>query len=85
MLYQMNPYYEVVVLGRNANELSRELRKEYLPQAVFAYTTVPQEEMPLFKGRYKEGETLIYICRDNSCGLPVKTIDEALIQLSNSN
>ncbi|QEN08129.1 thioredoxin domain-containing protein [Oceanispirochaeta crateris] len=84
MLYQTMPSYEVVVVGDKADELSREIRKNYLPQFVCAFSTVPREDLPLFQGRYKEGETLIYLCRDNSCGLPVRTVEEMLRQIRNN-
>ncbi len=67
MLYQKGSYYEVVVVGEKAEALIGELRREYLPQAVFAFSKVPDESRPLFAGRYKPDETLIYICRDKSC------------------
>ncbi|MBU2903216.1 MULTISPECIES: hypothetical protein [Arenibacter] len=40
-------------------------------------------EMPLFKGRYADDGTYIYVCQDHTCKLPVATTKEALEQLKN--
>ena len=39
--------------------------------------------MPLFKGRYADDGTYIYVCQDHTCKLPVATTKEALEQLKN--
>jgi len=39
-------------------------------------------QLPLLKDRNpKENETLIYVCYNKTCKLPVKTVAEALDQL----
>jgi len=81
LLFELNPFYEVVTAGPNARELSRQLQTEYLPHAVFAFTAVPDETRGLFAGRYSDETTRIYICRDNACLAPVTAVDEALAQL----
>jgi|GEM_PF-5146797 len=40
-------------------------------------------ELPLFKGRYADDGTYIYVCQDHTCKLPVATTQEALEQLEN--
>ncbi len=74
------PYYEIVVVGDNAEELLNELQKEYIPNALFAGSTV-ESELPLFEDRYVAGETYIYVCFNQTCKLPVRTVTEALQQL----
>jgi hypothetical protein len=36
-----------------------------------------ESELALFESRYAEDGTYIYVCRDNTCKLPVKTVYEA--------
>jgi uncharacterized protein YyaL (SSP411 family) len=36
-----------------------------------------ESELPLFKNRFEEENTRIYVCRDNVCQLPVIDPDEA--------
>ena len=38
---------------------------------------------PLLKYRYIDDETLIYVCVNNSCKLPVSEVSEALKLLNN--
>lgn len=75
---------EVVVIGENAIELSRKLQQCYLPDVIFCASTVPGE-LPLIKNRYISGKTLIYICQDNTCQLPVETVSEAIALIHKIN
>ena len=75
---------EVAVCGPEAAERLRELMRCYLPGTVFCGSTGPSD-LPLLKNRFKSGETLIYICHNNSCLMPVKTSDEAIGLLYRQN
>ncbi len=77
-LLQSEPFYEVVITGREAQVLGDRFRQDFLPGTVTAQTDSPQDDHLLFKGRFCEDETLIYICRDKSCSLPYGKAEEAL-------
>ncbi len=77
MLNYTKPYYELVVVGPEAQNILAELEQTYLPNKLIAATTKPSKQ-EIFEGRYLEGETLIYVCVNNACKLPVKTVKEAL-------
>ncbi len=78
LLLNMNGnHYEVVIVGGNAVNILQELQKHFLPQVVFCSGTT-ENELPLLQNRYVRGKTLIYICKDKSCMLPVETVTEAL-------
>ena len=77
VLNYTNPYYEIVVVGENTTEVLRQLRQRYIPNALIAGSTQASEQ-EIFKGRYLKGETLIYVCVNNACKLPVRTVEEAL-------
>jgi uncharacterized protein YyaL (SSP411 family) len=70
-------HYEVAIAGPNAINLLKELQKNYLPQVVFCAGT-SENDLPLLANRAVASKTLIYICQDNSCQLPVETAEEAL-------
>lgn len=70
-------YYEVVVTGAEAKKKIHKLHQNYYPNKLIAGTTVSSEN-PLFKGRYKDDDTFIFICQDNACKYPVTTVEEAL-------
>ena len=77
MLNYTNPFYEVAIVGEKAMEKTKELNKYYLPNILTATSKIP-DNSPLLKGRFLEGKTYIYVCVNNSCKLPVGTINEAI-------
>ncbi len=70
-------YYEIVVVGDEANSKVEELNRNFLPGSLIAGSTA-QGELPLLKGRYQPGRTLIYVCVNNTCKLPVQETSKAL-------
>jgi len=72
---------EVVIIGEKAIGHLKNLQKHYLPDVIFCASTTASD-LPLLKDRYVPGKTLIYICQNNSCQLPVETIEDALRLLS---
>ena len=46
---------------------------------------LPGPGLPLLEGRYQAGRTLIYVCRNRTCGLPAASIDEAWAQLGRAS
>jgi uncharacterized protein YyaL (SSP411 family) len=78
MLNLTGNHFEVVIVGEDAISLQNELQKNYLPHVVFCAGT-SENDLPLLQNRFVSGKTLIYICQNNSCQLPVKTVEEALV------
>ncbi|HLP21320.1 MAG TPA: AGE family epimerase/isomerase, partial [Chitinophagales bacterium] len=72
--------YEVAVTGTGAENMRRELAEHFLPNAI-VLGAVQQSALPLLNGKYKPGETLIYVCRNKTCQLPVAGVAAALKQL----
>ena len=77
MLNYTQPYYELVVVGENAKSTLKELNDFYLPNKLIAASEL-QSSQEIFEGRYLEDNTLIYVCVNNACKLPVRTVTEAL-------
>ncbi len=75
---------EIVIVGKTVDEKFRELQQHYLPDAIFAMSK-QASVLPLLKDRYTEGKTLIYVCRNQVCQLPVQTTDEAISIWSEAN
>jgi len=70
-------YYEIAVSGNKAKEKIKEFNANYIPNKLFAGTT-NKGSIPLMEGRAADNETLIYICVDGACQLPVKETKKAL-------
>ena len=73
-------FYEVAVSGKDFKNKLIELNKNYIPNKLIAAST-KKSRIPLMEGRYNEQETLIYICVDGACQLPVSEVKKALNQL----
>lgn len=68
---------EVEVYGPASNALMNEIQKGYLPLSVFSSHLSPGEDVGS-QSRYRQGETLVYVCRNRSCQAPVKSAEEAI-------
>ena len=77
LLFETTSFYEVVVVGEGSQKILLELQSKYLPNAIIIGAS-RSDDMELFVGRWKTGETLIYVCQNKTCQLPVKTVNEAL-------
>jgi uncharacterized protein len=77
MIHEMD---EIVVVGKNAEGLRKELHQQYLPFS-FTLGTTTKSDLPLIKGRESNVDT-IYVCRNQTCQLPVHSVGEALSQIN---
>ncbi len=75
-------FYEIVVVGPEAEEKVSALNNRYLPGKLIAGAN-SSVDVPLVKGRFVEGKTLIYVCVDNTCKLPVTNLAAAIKLVSN--
>ncbi len=72
-----NPYYEIVVMGTEAQAFAAEINRKYLPNKLVAGSVQP-EKLPLMENRFVEGKTLVYVCVNNTCKLPVTSASKAV-------
>ena len=72
-----HPPYEVAVMGDNAQALALELMQSFRSDAVYLGET-KESDLPLLKYKYVDGETMIYVCQNKTCKLPVNDVKAAL-------
>ena len=72
--------FEVAVIGTDAVVKSKTLMKVYAPTTLFMGGT--NENLPLLKNKLNASRTMIYVCRNKVCKLPVEDVTLALKQLS---
>ena len=82
LLNNTYPYFEIAVVGKDADILVKALNEIQLSNSLIVGSKA-KSEAPLFKDRYVVDNTFIYVCQNTTCKLPVKTINEALMQLKN--
>ncbi len=73
--------YELIITGENCIKLKNNIIKGYRPDILYAVTG-EENSVPIFKDRFIEGETNIYVCENNICNLPVKSSEEAIKLIS---
>jgi uncharacterized protein YyaL (SSP411 family) len=71
------PYYTIAITGPGCMEKAVEIRKNYQP-SLFLCGSEKESELPVFKDRFIEGETMIYVCTGRECKLPTSSVEEAL-------
>ncbi len=76
-----NDFYEVVIVGKDVSEKVKEFNKHYLPNIIIAGSKV-ENSGPLFENRYVPDATLIYVCVNNACKLPVEDTKIAIESLN---
>jgi len=77
LLQNVFPFYEVAIVGKDADTLVAEFNNEYIPNLLIAGSS-KQSGIPLFKNRYIDNETYIYVCQQGMCKLPIKEAKEAI-------
>ena len=77
MLNYSNPFYEVAIVGKDAKQKITELSKTYIPNKLIA-ASIFENNMPLLENRYNPEKTLIYVCVNKACKLPVSEIKDAI-------
>ena len=71
---------EIAIVGPEAEARRRELSRHFIPNAVLAGTT-GTSALPLLQDRpATDDQTLLYVCYNRTCQLPVRTVAEALAQ-----
>jgi uncharacterized protein YyaL (SSP411 family) len=80
LLQQAYPFYEIVVVGSDAEKLMSEIHKKYIVNSIIVGSTV-ESDISLFKDRYNADDTFIYVCQNNTCKLPVNTTHDAFDQM----
>lgn len=71
------PSFEVTIVGKDVEEKLIELNQKGITNTILAVAK-NQSNMPLIKNRFKENSTLIYVCKNSVCKLPVSEVEEAM-------
>ncbi len=76
-LDMVNPPYEVAIVGDNHDAIRKEISTKYIPNA-FLLGGKNEGSLELLEGKLLEGETMIYVCQNKVCKLPVTEVEKAL-------
>ncbi|TAI48175.1 thioredoxin domain-containing protein [Flagellimonas allohymeniacidonis] len=80
VLFESQNFYEIAIVGTNFKRIGTEIAGQYLPNSVLA-GTAREGNLGLLENRYSEGKTLIYLCIEGACKLPVTSAEEVFKQI----
>jgi uncharacterized protein YyaL (SSP411 family) len=81
LAWEVSEPYEVVIVGKNAEEKRKEFDQYYLPNVFFAGGRT-EGELEIAANKLVKGATTIYVCQNKVCQLPTESVEEALKQIS---
>ena len=74
------PFYEVGIVGDNFESERSEIGKMFLPNIIL-FGGENEGSLEILKNRYIAGKTLIYICENRVCQLPLENLEKAVKQI----
>jgi uncharacterized protein len=81
MLHHASTFNEVVITGKDAEQKRQDIAKHYLPNKILAGAVNDRSKLPLLENRYSSEKTLIYVCENQTCKLPVEEVNQAILSI----
>jgi uncharacterized protein YyaL (SSP411 family) len=72
---------ELAIVGPDAHHLADAAWAGFHPGLALAVSQTPDAPIPLLEGRWSDGATLAYVCRDFTCERPVSTVEQLIDSL----
>ncbi len=69
--------FEIAVAGENAVEMAHKLQRNYTGNSIYLGTS-REENLELLRGKLQDDLTMIYVCQNKTCKLPVSDVESAL-------
>jgi uncharacterized protein YyaL (SSP411 family) len=85
LIAQVHSFYEIAIVGKKWKEKLTGFQKNYLPDLLYSGGEGSNTNLPLLSGKLIENKTMIYVCKDKTCNIPVQEVAEALRQIKTSN
>jgi uncharacterized protein YyaL (SSP411 family) len=80
MLNNIKPFYELAISGKKAHEKRKEFNQTYIPNKLLV-GSIKESKLPLLEMKEVNGSTMIYVCYNKACQLPVEEVADALKQI----
>lgn len=77
MINFISPFYEIAIVGKDVNKKRKEFNNHYLINKIFVGSQT-SSTLPLLENKFLPEETLIYVCLDKNCQMPVTEVKEVL-------
>lgn len=73
-------HFEVAIVGDDANNKKMNLAQSFIPNKILLGGK-DEGTLELLEGKHADGQTLIYVCENKSCLLPVEEVEKAKEQM----
>lgn len=80
MALQIRVPYEVAIVGNSWQQKLSSMQKNYLPNTIYLGGD-NEGKLPLLENKLIKDKTMIYVCENKTCKLPVENVMEALKQI----
>jgi uncharacterized protein len=74
---------EIALTGNNFGEIHWEILHSFIPCKILQVSVLPNEKMPLLKGKGYDSPVQIYFCENFKCFKPVDNLSDLLQQIEN--
>ena len=78
LFYEVFGLYEIAITGPDYEEKRRELEKHFIPNKILSGGNAGS--LPLLEHKFSD-KTMLYVCLNKSCKLPVQEVKQALEQV----
>ncbi|PHI21088.1 thioredoxin domain-containing protein [Lewinellaceae bacterium SD302] len=76
LLHLSSANRELVISGPGAEQAAREVAATYRPNLSIVVVKTKSDEIPSHSGRYNEKDLQFYLCENQSCRLPVSSLEQ---------
>jgi uncharacterized protein YyaL (SSP411 family) len=85
LLLQVAGLQEISIVGQNFLSLNQKISIACIPNKLTMCSFVDNNDFPMLAYRFRENQTLAYLCRDYSCAAPFDSADELMIAVRTGN
>jgi len=75
------PFYEFGIVGNNYEKEKEKITKMFLPNIIL-FGGKDESSIEILKNRFIPGKTMLYVCEDRVCQMPVEELSEAIKQIT---
>jgi len=80
MMMRTKTFYEIAITGSDAQEVLGKFNRTFLPNSCVMGAN-KKSNLPLLEGKFMD-ETMVFVCKEGSCLLPVKSFEDAKKQIT---
>ena len=80
IILQIHSPHEIAIVGKDWKEKLSEFHKNYLPGVIYSGGE-EEGSLSLLENKLIADKTMIYVCKNKTCGMPVEEASDALKQI----